>query len=202
MGELFTRKKGLLRYILESRKNNRKKYARKMEFLDKVRDGSEDAIGRGYWLLKVIATEVEGERMVPLVGKLYSALAPGHVRENREILEVMDMVADAVNKRGIWVMDRGGDRRNLIEPMLQKGYRFLIRLRGDRHLIWDRRAVLASEIAKECPCGYAETIVKVDDGREKVYHVEFGFRKVSFPGRIYQNQPRFIQQPTLFLADP
>jgi len=47
MGELFTRKKGLLRYILESRKNNRKKYARKMEFLDKVRDGSEDAIGRG-----------------------------------------------------------------------------------------------------------------------------------------------------------
>jgi hypothetical protein len=95
----------------------------------------------------------------------------------------MDMVAFAVEKRGIWVMDRGGDRRNLIEPMLQKGYRFLIRLRGDRHLIWDRRAVLASEIAKGCPCPYAETIVKVDEGREKVYHVEFGFRKVGFPGR-------------------
>jgi len=121
--------------------------------------------------------------MVPLVSKLYSALAPGYVSENREILEVMDMVAGAVNKRGVWVMDRGGDRRNLIEPMLQKGYRFLIRLRGDRHLIWDRRVVLASEIAKECPCVYAETMVKVDDGRERVYHVEFGFRKVSFPGR-------------------
>lgn len=161
----------------------RKKYARKMEFLDNVHDGSESETGRGYWLLKVIATEAEGERMVPLVGKLYSAVAPGHVSENGEILEVMDMVASAAEKRGIWVMDRGGDRRKLIEPMLQKGYRFLIRLRGDRHLIWDRRAVLASDLAKTCRCPYAETIVKVDDGRERVYHVEFGFRKVRFPGR-------------------
>ena len=28
-----------------------KKYARKMEYLARVRDGSEDGLGTGYWLL-------------------------------------------------------------------------------------------------------------------------------------------------------
>ena len=161
----------------------RKKYAKSMQYLAGVRDGSEDEVGRGYWLLKVVAAEVEGDSMVPLVGRLYSSLAPGHVSENEEILDVMDMVTGSVKKRGLWVIDRGGDRRNLLEPMLNREYRFLIRLIGNRNLIWDRQAVLASEIAKSCPCPYAETVVKVEDGKEKVYHLEFGFRVVRLPGR-------------------
>jgi len=43
--------------------------------------------------------------------------------------------------------------------------------------------MLASEIARQCPTLYAETIVRVDDGKEKVYHLEFGYRNVRFPGR-------------------
>jgi hypothetical protein len=161
----------------------RKKYARRMEYLAGVHDGSEDVIGNGYWLMAVVAAEVEGDRMVPLVGRLYSSVAPGHVSENAEILDVMDMVAGAVKKRGIWVVDRGGDRRSLMGPMLERGYRFLIRLRGDRNLVFNRTALLASEIAKGCPCPYAETVVKVEDGRERVYRLEFGFRDVRLPGR-------------------
>ena len=43
--------------------------------------------------------------------------------------------------------------------------------------------MLASELARECPCPYEETIIKIDDGKEKVYHLEFGFRNVRLPGR-------------------
>lgn len=161
----------------------RKRYAQRMQYLGGVRDGSEEEIGRGYWLLKVVATEVGGDSLVPLMGRLYSSEAPGHVSENEEMLDAMEMVAGAVKGRGIWVIDRGGDRRNLLEPMLERGYRFLIRLMGNRHLMLGKSKVLASDIAKDCPCPYRETVVKMEEGKEKVYHLEFGFRHVRLPGR-------------------
>jgi hypothetical protein len=160
-----------------------KKYAQKMQYLGKVRDGSEDEIGNGYWTCNVVAAEVGGSSILPLVGRLYSCESPEFVSENREILTVMDKVSVATRKRGIWVIDRAGDRRNLIVPMLKRGYRFLIRLIGNRHLIWSGREMLAEDIAKDCPMLYAETIVRVDDGKEKVYQLEFGYRNVMFPGR-------------------
>jgi hypothetical protein len=160
-----------------------KKYAKKMQYLGKVRDGSEDEIGNGYWTCNVVAAEVEGSTVVPLLGQLYSCESPEFVSENREILTVMDKVSGATRKRGVWVIDRGGDRRKLIVPMLKKQYRFLIRLIGNRELIWAGKELLAEDIAKDCPMLYAETIVNIDDGKEKVYHLEFGYRNVKFPDR-------------------
>lgn len=161
----------------------RKKYAKGMQYLGTVRDGSEGELCNGYWTCNVVATEVDGNRIVPLVGRLYSAEAPEFVSENDEILTVVDMVAGAVKKRGLWVIDRGGDRRNLIVPMLKMQCRFLIRQTGNRNLLCAGKEALASEIAEDCPLLYAETIVKVEEGKEKVYHVEFGYRNVKFPGR-------------------
>lgn len=161
----------------------RKKYAKKMQYMSGVRDGSEHDIGNGYWLCKVVATDIEGSAIIPLMGRLYSTEAPGFISENNELLEVINMVSDAVVKKGMWVIDRGGDRRELLEPMLRGRHRFLIRLIGHRNLIWGKTIKLASEIAEDCPCPYAETIVKVEDGKEKVYHLEFGYRDVRLPGR-------------------
>ena len=161
----------------------RKKYARKMQYLATVHDGSEDELGNGYWTCNVVGTEVEGSSIVPLVGRLYSAQAPGFLSENHEILTVVNKVARAVKKRGLWVIDRGGNRRNLIVPMLNRQLRFLIRLIGNRTLLWAGKEMLATEIAQHCSSLNAETIVKVDDGKEKVYHIEFGYRNVKFPGR-------------------
>lgn len=79
----------------------RKKYAQQMEYLSKVRDGSEGEIGNGHWLCKVVATEVKGDSMVPLAGKLYSSIAPDHISENREILDVINEVSETVKKRGM-----------------------------------------------------------------------------------------------------
>jgi hypothetical protein len=161
----------------------RKKYAKKMQYLARVHDGSENELGNGYWTCNVVATEIDGSTIVPLVGRLYSAKAPEFIGENSEILKVMGFVSGATKDKGIWVIDRGGDRRNLIIPMLQRNYRFLIRLIGNRTVIWTGEEVLADELAKDCPMLYAETVVKVDDGREKVYHIEFGYRNIRFPGR-------------------
>jgi hypothetical protein len=161
----------------------RKKYAQKMEYLGKVHDGSEGDIGNGYWTCNVVATEVNGEAMIPLAVKLYSCEAPEHVSENEEILEVIDTVSEATRRQGIWVMDRGGDRENLMYPLLRKRCRFLVRLVGTRYLMHGMKKELAWKIAWKSPCPYRETIVKIEDGKEKVYHLDYGYRNVHLPGR-------------------
>ena len=43
-----------------------KKYARKMEYLARVHDGSEDGLGTGYWLLQIIGAEPGKPMVLPL----------------------------------------------------------------------------------------------------------------------------------------
>ena len=161
----------------------RKRYAKRMEYLCTVRDGSEKELGPGYWLTQVVGAEAGGEELVPLYGALYSTEAPGFTSENKEWMTVVDAVSGAVSKRGVWVMDRGGDRKEIVLGMLDRGLRFLIRMRGDRHIVAGRSIMNVAEAAASCPCPYAETVVKEEGGKERVYHIEFGFRKVRFPGR-------------------
>lgn len=159
----------------------KKKYAKKMQYLAKVWDGSEGQVCDGYWVCNVIGAEADRDKIVPMYQHLYSAEAPDFVSENDEILRCVDAIIGHIERRGIWVMDRGGDRGDLIRPFLQRRIRFLIRLVGDRHLIFARKAWLAKDLATTCPCLYSETIIKEDQGKEKVFHIQFGFRKVFLP---------------------
>ncbi|HNT89137.1 MAG TPA: hypothetical protein PKL84_14835, partial [Candidatus Hydrogenedentes bacterium] len=97
-----------------------KKYAKKMEYLATVRDGSAHELSAGYWTLHVMGAELGTERVVPLYQRLYSSNAPGFVSENDEVLRAVDAVRAHVGDRGLWVMDRGGDRIHLFEPLLDR----------------------------------------------------------------------------------
>ncbi len=79
-------------------------------------------------------------------------------------------------------MDRGGDREELLKPLLESGKAFLIRQRGDRHLIWRRSAQAVEAIAARCSRPYRQTIVKQSGEEEKIYNLRFGATPVRFPG--------------------
>lgn len=161
----------------------RKQYARKMEHLARVRDGSTGEIADGYWLCDVVGVECGGNEITPLAQHLWSQKAPDFVSENDEILGLVDKVSQACEKRGVWVMDRGGDRIKLLKPLLDRELDFIIRQRGDRHLVYRGQPVLAQALAARCPLPYAETVRRVNpDGSEKVHTLQFGFRKVKLPG--------------------
>jgi hypothetical protein len=164
----------------------RKRYARKMQYLAKVRDGSEGQIADGYWVCSVVGAEVERNGIIPMYQRLYSAAAPDFISENDELLKCVDTICSHVDKRGIWVMDRGGDRGDLLRPFLDRSIRFLIRLVGDRHLVFAGKRQRVRDLAMGCSCLYSETIVKEDKGKERVLHLDFGFRKVFLPGRQEQ----------------
>ena len=160
-----------------------KKYAKKMEYLSRVRDGSEHDLAQGYWTLHVIGTQLDSNRMVPLYQRLYSAQAPDFESENEEILGAVDAVMTHIGQRGLWIMDRGGDRINLFGPLLDRKAQFLFRLVGNRDLVYNGKKCLARQVAQGCPIRHAKPIVRVEEGRERTYILRFGFRHVKLPER-------------------
>jgi hypothetical protein len=159
-----------------------KPYAEHMPYLAKVRDGSTGELVQGYWACLALACEPNRRRVIPLHQRLWSAEAPDFVSENTQLLEVVDTIRRATGGRGIYVMDRGGDRMALYEPMLERGLRFIIRMRDDRNMLFHGHTQSVAEIAKNCPMKYIETIVKEEEGKEKHLKLEFGFRAVKLPG--------------------
>jgi hypothetical protein len=162
----------------------RKEYAQKMEHLATVRDGSTGELHAGYWLCDVTAAEVNGSEIVPLYQKLFSAEAPESISENTEILAAIDLIRAHTQGRGIWVMDRGGDRKKLLEPLLDRSQRFVVRSTGRRTVI-DRKGLQGSvaEVAGGCRLRHQARIIKIQDGKEKTYELRYGAEPIRLPGR-------------------
>jgi hypothetical protein len=160
-----------------------KKYAKKMECLAAVRDGSEKRQGEGYWIDTVVGARSDSSEIIPLAHRLYSQNAGDFVSENHELLDVISKVYSATEGRGIFVVDRGADRRTLYKELLKEDspVRFIIRQRGDRHLLYGGRLRETFELAERCKTPYAQTVIKQKDGKEKAYFIEFGFCPVRLP---------------------
>jgi len=162
----------------------RKEYAQKMEYLAMVRDGSSGELHQGYWLCDVTAAEVNGSEIVPLYQKLYSAEAKEFRSENDEVLVAVDRIRSQTQGRGIWVIDRGGDRKKLLEPLLDRAERFVIRSTGKRSVIDHRNLCgTVAEVAGRCRLTHKARIVKIQDGQEKVYGLRYGAVPIQLPGR-------------------
>lgn len=183
----------------------RKSYAERMPYLATVRDGSTGELVPGYWACVAVACEPEKRRVIPIHQRLWSADAPDFESENTQLLQVIDTIRGPTQGRGIYVMDRGGDRIKLFNPLLDRGLRFIIRLTGDRDLIYRQREVFAQEIGRDCPMLFAESVIKEELETEKKLHLEYGFRPVKLPGRsepLYLVVVRgFGEEPLLLLTN-
>ena len=162
----------------------RKEYARKMENLDLVHDGSTGQVHEGYWLCDVTAAPVNGSEIVPLYQKLYSARAADFSSENAELLAAIDAVRRHTVERGVWAMDRGGDRRKLLEPLLERKQRFVIRSTGQR-FVTDRRnrSGAVAKLASRCRLRHQACIIKIENGRETTQELRYGAEPVRLPAR-------------------
>ena len=158
-----------------------KPYAEKMQYLARVRDGSTGEIADGYWLCQVVAVENEDNAIVPLRSTLYSQRAPDFVSENAELKTAMAAVSEACDGRGVWVVDRGGDRGELYADLLAAKRSFVIRQKGDRHLFWGARMVATARLAADCRPSYATHIVREEHGQEISCRLDYGFRPVRLP---------------------
>lgn len=108
--------------------------ARKMKYLNLVRDGSEGTLVKGYWCIEVYA-HLPRKRVIPLALDVYSVDDPAVGSQNLQIQRVVKAVHHDLQGRGIWVADRGFDALELYEMWFSLPAHFIIRQRGDRSII-------------------------------------------------------------------
>ena len=120
-----------------------KPYARHMEYQCTVRDasgkakagGHDQPLVPGYWVLGAYHWQEAGRILAPLLLVPYSQTMPGFKSENDCWQKAFYDLARATQGRGVWVIDRGGDRPEVFKPLLLCQQRWIVRLREDRPLI-------------------------------------------------------------------
>ena len=159
-----------------------KPYAKKMEYLAKVWDGSKGEVGDnlGFWGCMAVACESGGRRPVPLHFRLWSSDSPKFVSENEEVKAIVDGITRHTKKRGIFVYDRGGDNIEFYRYFLEKGLDFIVRLK-ERYVRSWKRTWTCGMLACQCQMRYKEVISFDHHGTEKRVTIEFGVVPVRLP---------------------
>jgi hypothetical protein len=169
----------------------RKKYAKKMEFLGKVYDGSENEIGEGYPVCKVVATDIESKKVIPLYCEAYSHKAEDIESENTQIIKAVKMIMKHMGDKGIHAMDRGGDRGRFYKYYLErdKPIRFVIRVK-ERDLLHKGKRKHCSDIALCLPTPHETVLIIYEDGKEKRRKVQYNAIPVKLPS--YSHKLYFV----------
>lgn len=163
-----------------------KPYARKMDWLCPVWDGSEGEVcDHGYWWLEIVAAHRDEDRVRPIYSHLYSSNAPDYNSENTEIFDAIRAVRQVTGGKGIWVIDRGGDRILLFNELLDNGDKFIIRIVGNRDLIdiETGEKALASKFVDKVKCSHRQQVEIRRHGWVKQKTLRYGSKEVRLPGR-------------------
>jgi hypothetical protein len=93
----------------------------------------------------------------------------------------------------------------LLEPLLDRGERFVIRSTGRRFVV-DRKNIKRSvaELGAHCRLRYQARIVKIQDGQEKIYDLHYGVERIRLVGRderLHLVVAGFGEEPMLLLTN-
>ncbi|MCZ6595720.1 MAG: transposase [Bacteroidetes bacterium] len=122
-------------------------------------------------LLNVVGVSGCGDKIVPAYSELYS-LESELTSENQKILKAISRISSALGRAGIWVMDRGCDRFELMYRLLRDSIYFVIRQRGDRHLWYRGKKRPLRWVCRKVELKYDFTVTKRRKNRiiERTYH--------------------------------
>lgn len=109
-----------------------KPFAKKMEALSRVADGSDEhRVKNGYPLLACVA--LKAEELIPLEWEPYSYAAEGFESENEQWLDPIVTLAHQSKQKGTWVLDRGFDRFVIIRSLAEHQLALILRMQATRH---------------------------------------------------------------------
>lgn len=108
--------------------------AKRMAYLNLVRDGSDNTLVMGYWCIEVYAY-LRKKRLMPLAMEVYGIDDPAVGSENLQIERVVTAVHKDLQGKGIWVADRGLDRLEAYEMWFSLHAHFVVRQRADRLMV-------------------------------------------------------------------
>ena len=161
-----------------------KPYAKAMENLCNIYDGSEHSTAIGYHLCQVTAANLTHDRIVPLYCEAYSSKADDYSGSTEKLIEVIRKVTVYTKKKGTWAIDRQGDDIDLIKFFTEENLQFVTRLKMNRYLHFDNninKQVKAERIHHHVNLKYKAHIYITKDGREEFLHLKFGAVTVALP---------------------
>lgn len=153
------------KYMILDLSDVQKEYAEKMDGLATVYDGSKGEVGTGYWLCNVTGVDKHGSLIVPAYSELYS-LDKESSSENAKILSAIDSVSKILDEDKIWVDDRGGDRKNIMNPLLEDDRQFIIRQAGNRDLYINGENKSLKQISRTVKLTERYTVTKMKKNRK------------------------------------
>ena len=160
----------------------RKEYARKMEYLSRVRDGSKGEICNGYDILHIeaIHKSVKTRKNFPLALKLYSNEYFLNSSQNTIILDEVKRISKYFPNH-IWVFDRGFDRRNIIDKLDDMPVTYVIRQIGLRNVIFQDDIYITRDFVKGMNLVYDVSLAYVSKRTRRVKHLsaKFGMEKIK-----------------------
>jgi len=157
-----------------------------MEHLCKVHDGSDHETGEGYRLCKAVAADIEHKTVIPLYLEAYSREAKDFLSENHQLFKVIDTVSIYIGNKGIYAIDRGGDRGRLFDKFLENEKRFVVRLVGKRDPAHKGIKKNSLDPATALTCPYETILIKYENGKEQKTTVFYNAVPVKLPGKDYR----------------
>ena len=165
-----------------------KPFAEKMDYLATVRDGSTGQLVNGYWLVELYAS-LSRRNPAPVLLEPFSHEQPYSPGQNPVVLAAVDNIFKLTDNRGVLVADRGFDGRVMFEHWLDRKYRFIARLVGNRHLmrVYDSSGrqipIRADMLAEQTPTVHRFDKLVKRYGKPSLRITQIGWVKVHLPDR-------------------
>lgn len=161
-----------------------KPYAKSMEKLCGIYDGSQGRPAKGYHLCQVTAANLEHNKIVPLYCEAYSSEEKDYISTTEKIKTAINKVIQRTGTQGVWTIDRQGDCNDIIEYFIANTLQFVTRLKLNRWLVTHNKrggriCVQAERLERFMRLNHTAQITKIDDGKETVINIEFGITKVA-----------------------
>ncbi len=183
-----------------------KTYARKMEGLSYVWDGSRKAAyDLGYCICEAAVVDTEEDLAVPVYTDLYSYVNKLFKSTNSHLFQAIDFLHACYGTKGIYTMDRGMDNRKVFSYLSGRHLFFAIRLVGNR-LVTGLRGdtVLAAKLAAHYKGKFSLDFTSKNGKHRQICFSAIPIKIPSIPNQTYVMLvvKGYSHKPLLLLCNP
>lgn len=159
--------------------------SKKAELLDDIVDGSNDhKVVKGYWISEIVAVNNNGNP-ISVSSSLYSTKEEGFLSSNAILYKQIDDNINNFKGKGIYVFDRGYDQNNLIDYLINKDQKFIIRVKDNRKYIVNNKIYSFNELRKKYK---GKVTLKRVTNNNKEYLNKISYIKVKLLDKMFKGK--------------
>ncbi len=147
-----------------------KPFGNKFEALGFVRDGSSEGnkIEKGYMTTEIVGLTEKEKLPVSLFSHIYSSEEKAFKSTNTVLFKGLTEVINTMNKKAVFVFDRGFDMNSLFNFMHKHEQNFIIRIKENRKLYWKGRSFKAATLRDSRKGKIKTSLIFRTDGKEEM----------------------------------